>query len=95
MDNVPFRVNHNISIVTIFNLQQVSNDTVRSHRFHKITPRRLELFGCLIAIIVKEIFIQSRILKHLNIKKPLNLAIFDSQFAFQVDLSTLHSAHIQ
>lgn len=52
MDDMTLCVNHNVAVVAIFNLQQITNHRVGSHRFYKITARRLELFASLVAVLM-------------------------------------------
>ncbi|KAI9914249.1 hypothetical protein PsorP6_004967 [Peronosclerospora sorghi] len=42
VDHVAFRIEQQVAIVTIFDLQQVAHDRVASHATNKIRPRALE-----------------------------------------------------
>ena len=55
MNDVSFFVDHNVSVVSVLDLQQKTDDRVRSHRLDEVLARRLELLGCLVAVLVLEV----------------------------------------
>ena len=44
MKNMAFSINHNIPIMSIFNLQNITNKTISSKRLTEIKPRLLKSF---------------------------------------------------
>lgn len=59
--NVSVRIDHNVSVVTVLDLQQITNDRIGCHRLHEITSSRLELFRTFVAVLMQEVFVQSRV----------------------------------
>lgn len=59
MNDVPVFVDHNVSVVSILDLQQIANHRIGSHRFDKVASSHLEFLRCFIAILVQEVFIQT------------------------------------
>lgn len=58
MNDVPFGIDHNVAIMTILYLQQISNDRIGSHRFNEIAAGRLKFFRRFIAVLMQKIFVQ-------------------------------------
>lgn len=61
MNNMSIRIDHDISVVSIFNLQQVPNHRVGSHRSNEITASCLELLRRFVTVLMQEIFVQTRV----------------------------------
>ena len=55
MKNVAFCINHNIAIVSILNLQNITNQTISSQRLTEIQSRLLKTFGPLTAKLISKI----------------------------------------
>lgn len=54
VDNVTLAVDHNITVVSVLDLQNVACDRVCSHRLDKVETRSLELHGILATILGNE-----------------------------------------
>ena len=54
MNYMPFSINHNVAVVTIFDLENVARDRVRCHRLDEIQPRLLEGSGVLASVFGNE-----------------------------------------
>lgn len=52
-------VDHDVSVVSVLNLEQESNDGVSSHRLNEVLPCRLELFRRLVPVLVLEVRVQA------------------------------------
>lgn len=53
--NVAILVDHNVTIMPILDLQQITDEGIGSHRFNKIGACRLEFLGAFIAILMLEV----------------------------------------
>lgn len=58
MNNVPLLVNHNVAIVTVFDLQEKAHDTVGGHTFDKLGTSSLVLTRRLLSISLYEVIVQ-------------------------------------
>lgn len=83
MYNMAIRVNHDVSVVPILDLQQVANHRVRCHRFDEIAARRQKFLGRFVAVLVQEVVHQIRVrlatqlIARLGIRHALNDTALD------------------
>ena len=54
MNNVALLVDHNVSVVSVLDLKQETDDRVCGHRLDEILASSLELLGRLVAVLVLE-----------------------------------------
>lgn len=61
MYNVSICIDHDISVMTVLDLQQISNHRIGGHRFDEIAASQLKFLGRFIAVLMQEIFVETRI----------------------------------
>lgn len=54
-----FGIEHDVAVVSIFDLKEKTDDAVCRHRYYEITSRRLELERIFIAVRLQEILVHS------------------------------------
>ena len=59
VDDVALLVNHDVAVVPVLDLEQEPDDTVGCHRLDEVLPRRLELLGRLVAVLVLEVGVEA------------------------------------
>lgn len=50
-------VQHDISVVPVFDLQQKSDDAISGHGLDEVSPRCLEILGCFIAVHLQKVLV--------------------------------------
>lgn len=61
VNDVPFGVDHYVSVVTIFDLQKISNHRIGGHCANEIAASSLKFLRRFIAILMQEILVQTGI----------------------------------
>lgn len=64
MTNVALNVNHNVAIVSIFDLKDVANQRVRRQTIAKIIPRLLEFVWVAASKLLEEVVVEGLIGTH-------------------------------
>lgn len=59
--DVAVLVDHDVAVVTILDLEQISYQRVGGHRLDKVRPGRLEFLGALVAVLMLEILGQAAV----------------------------------
>lgn len=78
MYDVTSSIEHDVSVVTIFDLQKVADDAVGSHGNDKVAPGTLEFFGRLVAVRLAEVVehtdirLSSELIARLRIRNALD-----------------------
>lgn len=61
MNDVAFDINHDVTIVPVFDLKQVANQTVGGHGADKVAASHLEFLSVFVAVRLNEIFIEANV----------------------------------
>lgn len=75
MNNVSLTVDHDVTIVSVFDLQQVAEHTVSCHTLYKVASCRSKRFTILISVLGNKVLEQTDVGLATQLKKFLELIL--------------------